>query len=74
MRLFFVLILNYLALTFDKEIHLVDFGVEPGVEFKTVGKTFAEIEQERKNLVSHRGRAMREFTARLLRLLNSQTE
>ena len=45
------------------------FGYDPLFFFPEFGATFAEIPGERKNLVSHRGRAMREFAARLAAIL-----
>ena len=45
------------------------FGYDPLFFFPAFDATFAEIPGERKNLVSHRGRAMREFTARLAAIL-----
>ena len=45
------------------------FGYDPLFWYPAFGATFAEIPGERKNLVSHRGRAMREFTARLAAIL-----
>ena len=45
------------------------FGYDPLFYYPEFGATFAEIPRERKNLVSHRGRAMREFTARLAAIL-----
>ena len=48
------------------------FGYDSLFFYPPFGGTFAEIEQEKKNLVSHRGRAMREFMARLTALLNEE--
>ena len=45
------------------------FGYDPLFYFPAFEATFAEIPGEQKNLVSHRGRAMREFTARLAAIL-----
>ena len=45
------------------------FGYDPLFWYPEFGATFAEVEQEKKNRVSHRGRAMKEFTRRLLRIL-----
>ena len=45
------------------------FGYDPLFYYPEFDATFAEIPGERKNLVSHRGRAMREFTARLAAIL-----
>lgn len=47
------------------------FGYDSLFWYPDFGATFAEVEQERKNLVSHRARAMAEFTARLVRILES---
>ena len=47
------------------------FGYDPLFYFPEFGETFAEIAAERKNLVSHRGRAMREFTRRLADLFQN---
>ena len=41
------------------------FGYDSLFWYPDFGATFAEVEQERKNLVSHRGRAMVEFSKRL---------
>ncbi len=48
------------------------FGYDSLFFYPPYGAAFAEIEQEKKNLVSHRGRAMREFMTRLLTLLNEE--
>ena len=45
------------------------FGYDPLFFYPEFGATFAEIPGERKNLVSHRGRAMRVFAARLAAIL-----
>lgn len=46
------------------------FGYDSLFLFPEFGATFAEIPGERKNLVSHRGKAMREFTERLAAIFN----
>ena len=47
------------------------FGYDPLFYYPEFGETFAEISGERKNLVSHRGNAMREFTARIKTILEN---
>ena len=47
------------------------FGYDSLFWYPAFGATFAEVEQEKKNLVSHRGRAMGEFTRRLAVLLGN---
>lgn len=49
----------------DHEIGDGGFGYDPLFYYKEFGKTFAELDADEKNKVSHRGNAMREFTARL---------
>lgn len=49
----------------DHEIGDGGFGYDSLFYYKESGKTFAELSSEEKNRVSHRGNAMREFTARL---------
>ena len=41
------------------------FGYDPLFWYEPLGKTFAELTPDEKNAVSHRGRAMREFAAKL---------
>ena len=41
------------------------FGYDPVFLFKEYGKTFAELPMQQKNRVSHRGKALAEFTAEL---------
>ena len=41
------------------------FGYDPLFWYEPLGKTFAELTPDEKNSVSHRGRAMREFAAKL---------
>jgi XTP/dITP diphosphohydrolase len=41
------------------------FGYDPHFFLRDLGKTAAELEQEQKNLVSHRGKAMRRLLAKL---------
>lgn len=41
------------------------FGYDPLFWYEPLGKTFAELTSDEKNAVSHRGRAMREFAAKL---------
>ncbi len=45
------------------------FGYDPLFYFPEFNETFAEISQEKKNSVSHRGRAMREFTEKLTKIV-----
>jgi len=45
------------------------FGYDSLFFYPEFGQTFAEIPQEKKNTVSHRGIAMREFTARLAKII-----
>ena len=45
------------------------FGYDPLFWYPAFGASFGEVEPERKNLVSHRANAMKEFTARLVRIL-----
>ncbi len=47
------------------------FGYDPLFYYPEFGETFAEISADRKNLVSHRGNAMREFTARIKTILQT---
>ena len=46
------------------------FGYDSMFYYPEFDATFAEIPQEKKNLVSHRGIAMREFTKRIAEILN----
>lgn len=48
------------------------FGYDSLFYYPEFDKTFAEISAEQKNSVSHRGKAMREFTRRLSIILNSK--
>lgn len=41
------------------------FGYDPHFFLRDLGKTAAELEQEQKNLISHRGKAMRRLLAKL---------
>jgi XTP/dITP diphosphohydrolase len=41
------------------------FGYDPYFFLRDLGKTAAELGQEQKNLVSHRGKAMRRLLAKL---------
>ena len=50
------------------------FGYDPLFYYPEFGETFAEISAERKNLVSHRGNAMREFTEKIKTILQSNGE
>lgn len=45
------------------------FGYDPLFYYPDFGETFAEISGEKKNLVSHRGNAMREFVAKIKSIL-----
>ena len=45
------------------------FGYDPLFYYPEFGATFAEIPQEKKNEVSHRGRAMREFRQKLMSII-----
>ena len=45
------------------------FGYDPLFYYPEFGATFAEIPQEKKNEVSHRGLAMREFTEKLMSII-----
>ena len=45
------------------------FGYDPVFFYKPLGKTFAELSQEEKNRVSHRGKAMAEILAEFDRVL-----
>ena len=47
------------------------FGYDPVFHYAPEGATFAELVPERKNAVSHRGRALQEFRARLAEHLDS---
>lgn len=46
------------------------FGYDSLFFYPEFGATFAEIPQEKKNSVSHRGIAMREFTERIVKIIN----
>ncbi len=46
------------------------FGYDPLFYYPDFGETFAEISGEKKNLVSHRGNAMREFVAKIKSILH----
>ena len=56
----------------DEEHGEGGFGYDPLFFYPEFDATFAEIPQEQKNLVSHRGKAMREFMEKLLSILNEQ--
>ena len=45
------------------------FGYDPLFYFEEFGKTFAELDMERKNSVSHRGKALNEFKAEIPKVL-----
>ena len=45
------------------------FGYDPVFFYKDFGKTFAEVSMDEKSKVSHRGRAMQEFTQELDKVL-----
>jgi len=47
------------------------FGYDPVFLYEPAGKTFAEMEPEEKNAVSHRGRALRAFRARFMGLFST---
>ena len=46
------------------------FGYDPLFYYEPFGKTFAEVELEKKNKVSHRGVAMRSFIKKLAKVLS----
>ena len=46
------------------------FGYDSMFYYPEFDKTFAEIPQDKKNAVSHRGVAMREFTKRISEIFN----
>lgn len=50
------------------------FGYDSMFYYPAFGKTFAEIDGDRKNSVSHRGNAMRELRALLSELVKEETE
>ena len=45
------------------------FGYDPVFLFEEYGKTFAELSMQEKNIVSHRGKAMAEFTSELEKVM-----
>ncbi|MFZ5799164.1 MAG: XTP/dITP diphosphatase [Desulfobulbus sp.] len=45
------------------------FGYDPVFYYEPLGKTFAELTMEEKNVVSHRGRAMAQFAAEIDKVL-----
>ena len=47
------------------------FGYDPIFFYRPLGRTFAELPPDRKNAVSHRGRALRKMRVFLLRCLNT---
>lgn len=48
------------------------FGYDPLFYMPELGKTFAELTAEEKNAVSHRGKAIKSFAARLCEYLNNK--
>jgi XTP/dITP diphosphohydrolase len=57
--------------TITREIHgKLGFGYDPIFYFEKAGCTFAQMDRQDKNKVSHRGRALREFASYLEGLIN----
>ncbi|MBE6541731.1 MAG: non-canonical purine NTP pyrophosphatase [Ruminococcaceae bacterium] len=50
------------------------FGYDSLFYYPEFDATFAQIPQEKKNTVSHRGIAMREFTEKIVKIISSKTE
>ncbi len=48
------------------------FGYDPLFYYEPFGKTFAEVEPEKKNEVSHRGVAIKQFAKKLKQVLNDK--